>query len=575
MRQEQTGRAADMTVPEATSWLAAAEAIEQLAHARTIDDVVGLLRASARRIVGADGIAVVLRDGAFCHYVAEDAKAPLWAGQRFPSESCVSGWAMRHKQTVAIPDVFLDPRVPVEAYRATFVRSMLMVPIGGAEPVAAVGAYWSETGMPGAAQAGLLEALARAASSGLESGRLFAALERLNGELERRVVERTEELERAQESLRQKQKMEVIGQITGNVAHDFNNLLSPIMASLDLVLGGRASAERLERSATVAMEAAETAKTLVQRLLAFARRQPLLPTAVDLAELVEGMRELVSSTIGGSGIGLKIDMEAGLPPVRADRQQLEMAILNLVLNARDAMPSGGTLEISALPCGSDPPEGLRSGAYVRLLVADDGCGMDAKIRASATEPFFTTKRAGQGTGLGLSMVEGLASQLGGALEIDSAPGAGTRVSLWLPVDEVAPGVEAEPKSDDTRDAGEACNLLLVDDEFLVRMGISAMLADLGYTVTEAGDARTALDLIEQGLRPDVVVTDHIMPGMTGAEFALRLRADHPEIAVMIISGYQGVDLIAPDIVRLSKPFRQAHLLASIAAARAQVRPTTH
>lgn len=549
-------------------WAAAARAIEQLAQVRSLNELVDLLRLSARRVVGADGIAVVLRDGDLCHYVAEDSLEPLWAGQRFPAETCVSGWAMQHRQTAAIPDITTDPRVPQDAYRATFVRSMLMVPIGLREPVAAIGAYWSITGQPSGTEVALLEALARAASTALENARLVSSLQRLNAELEDRVAARTAELERAKETLRQTQKMEVIGQLTGYVAHDFNNLLSPIMSGLDMVLVGRASPDAIARSATVAMEAAENAKTLVQRLLAFARRQPLVPTALDLATLVEGMRSLLTSTVGAR-IALDLRFTSGLPAIRADKTQLETAILNLVVNARDAMPAGGSLVIAAEHARQPLPEAMAGRDYVQLTVRDTGIGMDHRTRAAATEPFFTTKAPGSGTGLGLSMVDGLVAQLGGTLEIDSAPGEGTEVRLILPVAKEK-AARAEPQGTFAEAKRSSGRVLLVDDDALVRLGTSVMLEDLGYDVVEAEDARAALEAIDEGVAPDIVVTDHIMPGMTGAEFALRLRTDHPGIGVIIISGYQGIELIAPDVVRLSKPFRQAHLHASLAAARAQV-----
>ncbi len=539
MQDERSGLPEPDGTAIAALWAAAAQGIEQLAHARAIDEVVATLRISARRIVGANGIAVVLREDGFCHYVAEDAEAPLWAGQRFPAETCVSGWAMMHRQTVGIPDVFADPRVPTDAYRVTFVKSMLMVPIGFGEPVAAIGAYWSQPGHPLAHEVALLETLARAASTALENGRLLASLQKLNGELERRVVERTIDLERAQDNLRQKQKMEVIGQLTGNVAHDFNNLLAPIMSGLDLVLGGRASRETVHHGASIAMEAAENAKLLIERLLAFARRQPLKAEAIDLAALIEDISGLLGST-AGSRVTLSFAREPGLPMIRADRQQLEMAILNLVVNARDAMPSGGQLDISLSEAGAALPEGLKPGRYLHLAIRDTGRGMDEPTRRAAREPFFTTKAAGHGTGLGLSMVDGLVGQLGGMLDIESAPGAGTTVRLWFPVDETIAAhaswatPESAPARPEPAPAERQGELLLVDDEFLVRIGTRAMLADLGYSVTEAESSEKALDLIEEGYQPDIVVTDHIMPGMTGAEFALRLRADHPGIAVIII-----------------------------------------
>jgi signal transduction histidine kinase len=553
----------------ALRWSRLAEAVEQLAAARSLDSVIDILRNTARRIVSADGIAIVLRDGDLCHYIAEDAQAPLWAGQKFPVETCVSGFAMMHNETVAIPDIYIDPRVPYDAYAGTFVRSMVMVPIGRPEPVAAVGAYWSETGQPSGHEIALLEALSRAAATALENGRLVAALEELNGALEKRVAERTTELEKAQEILRQSQKMEVIGQLTGNVAHDFNNLLSPIMASLDLVLSRGVSAAVVLRSAAVAMDAAESAKTLVQRLLAFARRQPLVPSAVDLRDLANGMTNLLYSTLGPR-ITLAIDMPPDTPLAKADRHQLEMAILNLAVNSRDAMPDGGSLTLSThIPQGGERPDNLPVGDFVCLSVRDTGIGMDAATARKAIEPFFSTKSAGHGTGLGLSMVEGLANQLGGALEILSKPGVGTQILLWLPVarkPKISPGsadIDGVPQLNEG-------TILVIDDEPMVLKGTAEMLTALGYDVVQAETAWAGLDLMEKGLNPLVVVTDHVMPGMTGAELALRLRVEHPETAVLIISGYQGIDLIAPDVVRLSKPFRQIHLAASIAAAREQV-----
>ncbi|WP_340317244.1 GAF domain-containing hybrid sensor histidine kinase/response regulator [Rhizorhabdus argentea] len=553
----------------AERWSLLAVAVEQLGAARSLDQVIEILRASSRRISGADGIAIVLRDGDQCHYVAEDAKAPLWAGQRFQADSCISGIAMRDRLTVVIPAVMTDPRVPHAAYEPTFVRSMVMVPVGLPDPVAAIGAYWSDVGAPNPGAVPLLEALSRAAATALENGRLVTALEELNRALETRIAERTAELERAQEIARQAQKMEVIGQLTGSIAHDFNNLLTPIMGSLDLVLGRKVLTEGVLRSANVAMEAAERAKRLVQHLLAFARRQPLAPSPVDLHALAGGMLDLLTSSLG-SRIRLSLDIAPDLPRAHADRHQLEMALLNLAVNARDAMPGGGSLILSARhPTAEERPAILSTGDFVCLSVRDSGTGMDEATLAQAVEPFFSTKSADHGTGLGLSMVHGLAAQFGGALQLFSTPGAGTNILLWLPVAK-SPAQAVIPTAKVDGGLPGMGTILVIDDEPIVRRGTAEMLSSLGYDVVQAASAREGLGLIEDGLDPSVVVTDHIMPGMTGAELALRLRADRPQTAVMIISGYQGVDLIAPDVVRLSKPFRQIHLTASIAAAREQV-----
>jgi signal transduction histidine kinase len=550
----------------AERWSLLTTAIERLGSARTLDAVVEILRSTARRIAGADGIAIVLSDDGQCHYLTEDAMSPLWAGQRFPQHSCISGMAMMSRETIVIPDVMADPRVPHAAYEPTFVRSMAMVPIGSPASVAAIGAYWSEIGDVSPNAITLLQALSRAATTALENGRLLASLEELNNALESRVAARTAELERTQEIARQAQKMEVIGQLTGNVAHDFNNLLTPIMGSLDIVLNGRDLPNNVTRSANIAMDAAERAKLLVQRLLAFARRQPLIPKPVAVGDLIEGLKDLLISSIGARNT-LSLDLAADLPDAQADRHQVELALINLAVNARDAMPDGGTITIAAHRGNAeDRPVSLPAGEFLCIAIRDTGIGMDEDTLAQAVEPFFTTKDAEHGTGLGLSMVDGLVGQLGGALQLFSTPGAGTEVLLWLPVAK-APAVPHDPAQAGGLDLG---TILVIDDEPIVRSGTAEMVAALGYDVVQAASAREGLDLIDDGLDPTVVVTDHIMPGMTGAELCLRLRAERPRTAVMIISGYQGIDLIAPDVVRLSKPFRQIHLSASITAARQQV-----
>lgn len=547
-------------------WSLLASAIERLGGARTLEEITSILRGSARGIAGADGIAIVLRDGDLCHYVAEDAMAPLWSGQRFPAETCISGMAMRDRQPIVIPDVMADPRVPHAAYAVTFVRSMAMMPIGTPDPVAAMGAYWAEARQPDETAVTLLHTLGRAATTALENARLLDALGALNRALDARVADRTAELEQARDMIRQSQKMETIGQLTGNVAHDFNNLLTPIVGSLDLILSGMPLDERVLRTVRVAMDAADRARLLVDRLLAFARRQPLAPSPVDLRVLIESMRDLLITSLGVR-VALTIDIEAELPAVRGDRHQLEMAILNLAVNARDAMPDGGVLSISArrAPAAGRPSD-LAEGDYVRIAVTDSGRGMDEATLARATEPFFSTKEAGHGTGLGLSMAHGLAGQLGGTLRIDSAPGLGTTIGIWLPV--ATGAAKAPPPREAPRLIGKEGGLVLViDDEPRVRSATAEMLGSLGYDVVQASNAREGLDLLDHGLDPVVVITDHIMPGMTGAELALHLRATRPALAVLIMSGYQGIDLLAPDIPRLAKPFRHKYLSAGIAAAR--------
>jgi PAS domain S-box-containing protein len=384
-------------------------------------------------------------------------------------------------------------------------------------------------------------------------------------------------LSEAEEQLRQSQKMEALGQLTGGVAHDFNNLLTPIVGALDMLQRKGLGGEREQRLLAGAAQSAERAKTLVQRLLAFARRQPLQPTAVDIAKLVTGMADLIGST-SGPQIRVTVETPDDLLLAKADPNQLEMAILNLSVNARDAMPEGGTLRITATEerVGPGHRSQLRAGRYVRLSVADTGVGMDQATLARAVEPFFSTKGVGKGTGLGLSMVHGLASQLGGALTIRSRRGVGTNVELWLPISE-APAETSGAAAEAAAQLTGLRTALLVDDEALVRISTAEMLGELGYDVVEADCAEEALKLIREGLRPNLVVSDHLMPGMNGTDFARLIRSEQPGVQVLIVSGYAESEGLEPDLPRLTKPFRNdelAAVLASLASPSAVPKPTS-
>ena len=366
----------------------------------------------------------------------------------------------------------------------------------------------------------------------------------------------------AEDALRQSQKLEAMGQLTGGVAHDFNNLLTPIIGGLDMLQRRGLGGEREQRLIEGALQSADRAKTLVQRLLSFARRQPLQSVSVDVASLVTGMADLIASTTGPQ-IEIVFDVALDLPAATADPNQLEMAILNLCVNARDAMTSGGTLRISAAAESIEPGHrtALEPGPYIRLSVADTGAGMDDATAARAIEPFFSTKGVGKGTGLGLSMVHGLAAQLGGALEISSQPGVGTDVEFWLPVNAgTLPAPQDDLPAASPKLVGTA---LLVDDEALVRMSTADMLTELGFAVVEASSAEEALVAIEQGVHFDVLVTDHLMPGMTGVDLAGLVQKQRPGIPVLLVSGFaesEGVDATMP---RLIKPFRQVELAARL------------
>jgi PAS domain S-box-containing protein len=370
-------------------------------------------------------------------------------------------------------------------------------------------------------------------------------------------------LAQAQEALMQSQKLESMGRLTGGVAHDFNNLLTPILGTLDLLQRRAVGGEREQRLIRGASQSAERAKSLVHRLLAFARRQPLQATSIDAGKLLEGVADLLSSTAGPQ-VEVVVEIAAGLPLAKADPHQLEMAILNLGVNARDAMDGVGRITVAAAGARIAPGEveGLQPGVYVRLSIADTGQGMDEETKQRAIEPFFSTKGIGQGTGLGLSMAHGLAVQLGGNLTIDSAPGAGTTITMWLPESH-----EPAECGEMLLDAGEPARLsgavLLVDDEENIRVIAAEMLTELGLAVHEAGSAAAALRALDDGLQPDLLITDHLMPGMTGMELARAVRVRLPRTKILFVSGFAEAEALDPALPRLTKPFVQSELLAAL------------
>ena len=392
-------------------------------------------------------------------------------------------------------------------------------------------------------------------------------LRELAAVLEQRVEERTAEHEIAVAQLHEAQKMETIGQLTGGVAHDFNNLLTPITGVLDLL--HRKYSESDERSARLignAMQAADRAKTLVQRLLGFARRQTLKTEAVDVTALLGGMRDLIASSIGPT-IELHLNHATELPSAAADPNQLELAILNLCVNARDAMPGGGALTIVServtLGPGSEPK--VVPGVYVRLSVIDSGIGMDEATLVRAVEPFYSTKETGRGTGLGLSMVHGLAAQLGGGFTLASTPGEGTRADLYLPIASDQAAGSARQPFIPLSDLSRSLTVLLIDDEELVRVATAEMIRDLGHKVVEVPGGAQGLAKLSDGLAVDAVVTDYKMPRLNGAEVARQVREMRPGLPVLLITGYTGTTEEILDLPRLSKPFGQAEMAAALAS----------
>lgn len=371
----------------------------------------------------------------------------------------------------------------------------------------------------------------------------------------------------AEEAVRQAQKMEAIGQMTGGISHDFNNMLTPIIGYLDVLQRRLSGDEKALRMINMAMQSADKAKILVSKLLSFSRRQQLDPKVIDANALVSDMREFVAKATVGSGIELTVDTSDEIACIRVDPNQFENVILNLAVNARDAMPHGGTVTMAVERVASKSvyegtwPSGLANGSYVVVSVSDTGTGMDAETLRKAIEPFYTTKGMGKGTGLGLSMAHGMAGQSGGTLQLLSIVGAGTRAAVWLP--EADPAGLSALASEDTSaiQRGKALRILLVDDDDIVRRSIEHMLSDIGHEVVEASSAAKALALLGQSDEFDMVVTDYLMPSMTGTELIKRVRMRHPEMPCVIVSGYTAVKDTAPivGVQRLAKPFTAARL----------------
>ncbi|ONG50676.1 hypothetical protein BKE38_17510 [Pseudoroseomonas deserti] len=807
-------RPAPLPEDQDAAWMALVAASERLAGARSMEAIVATLRETARQVAGAMGIAVVIREEDRCFYAAEDAAVPLWAGQRFPAASCISGWAMMHRQTVEIPDITQDGRVPHALYTAARIRALVMVPIGTPEPFAALGAYWQpgQTVDPRAAMR--LEALARSAAIAFENVRLLRSAQRSDrlqrmavaagrmgvwtldlqsGELttsatcrenfgrdpaadfpyaalreaihpedrpaveaaiaeslrsggdydieyrlitpageirwvgiraqpayaadgiavsltgvsvditERRQIEAQREqlaqllesranataaerdslwnasedlltiarldglllrsspgwdrllglapaalreatlaglalpedapvlrealarlreercpvrcearfahagggfrwiawalvalpaeavdgvvaegaeprlfavgrdvtAERAaaetqrqlEEQLRQSQKMEAVGQLTGGLAHDFNNLLTGISGNLELlelrVAQGRTA--ELDRYIERARAASARAAALTHRLLAFSRRQTLDPKPTEVNRLVAGMADLLRNT-AGPAIALDWRPDPTLWPVLVDPSQLENALLNLCINARDAMPGGGRLTI----------ETRNQGEAVILEVADTGSGMTPEVLARAFDPFFTTKPLGQGTGLGLSMIYGFVRQSGGDIRMRSSPGQGTTVRLELPRHHPAPQPAAAAVLEaPLPEAAPGRTILVVDDEAVVRGMVVEVLQEQGYSTLEAGDGAGALEILRGPARIDLLLTDVGLPGgMNGRQVADAARQLRPELKVLFITGYAenaalGGGQIEPGMQVLTKPFTVERLVGRV------------
>lgn len=379
-------------------------------------------------------------------------------------------------------------------------------------------------------------------------------------------VEAQKILIQTREELFQAQKMEAIGQLTGGIAHDFNNLLMAVLGSLGILKRRIPDDPSLMPLLDNAIQGAERGVALIQRMLAYSRKQDLNMAPVDIPDLVSGMMELVQRSVG-STIQINASLPNDLPCVMTDAVQLEAALLNLIVNARDAMPQGGTITIHAERA---KPPSKDSRQFVRLSVTDTGEGMNEITAQQATTPFFTTKGVGKGTGLGLSMVQGLAEQSGGKLTIESRTGAGTTISLVLPVAEGNPetlSAEEDHHTEKMVPIQTSLTILAVDDDALVLMNTTLMLEDLGHKVIEAYNGSQALQVLKDGTQVDIVLTDHSMPKMTGAELATHIQAEWPHIPVVLATGYAELPSGAgAQLPKLSKPFSQQQLEDVIATA---------
>lgn len=399
------------------------------------------------------------------------------------------------------------------------------------------------------------------------------ALARSTEELEQVVSERTASLQRemlerekAEAALAQAQKMEAVGQLTGGVAHDFNNLLTAVLGSLQMI-GKRSDDPQIRRFADNARRAAERGARLTQQLLAFSRRQRLAPEPVDLPQLVAEITDLLARAVGTT-VMLDTRLAADLPPAFVDPTQMELVLLNLAINARDAMDGSGVLTISGFALPSVPlelAEDLAAGRFVAIAVTDTGSGMTPEVQERAFEPFFTTKEQGKGTGLGLSQVYGFVRQSGGAVKLRSAPGEGTTVTLYLPSAEAAPAVERVEAAEPIMPVRHA-SILVVDDDDDVRDLVVAMLEDLGYRVTAAADGRIALDLLTRNSPYDLLLADVAMPGLSGVDVVHAARERGMAFRVLFATGYADLGAYRPglegeDMIR--KPYRMADLAARV------------
>jgi PAS domain S-box-containing protein len=531
-------------------------------------------------------------------YTLSGASREDFAGFPMPRNTAVFAPTFNGEGIVRADDITKDPRyghnaprkgmpeghLPVRSYLAVPVISRTNEVLGGLFfGHAEVGVFTerSERALVGlAAEAAVAIDNAKLAQQNQrelnERRRVEAELRELNATLEAKVEQRTQEVHRHAEAVRQLQKMEAVGQLTGGVAHDFNNLLQVIVGNLEIIRrAAGADNTRIFRAVEVALDSAKAGAAMTQRLLAFARRQPLDPKPLDVNVLVNGMSELMHRALGET-IEIEVVLGAGLWRIEADANELERAILNLAVNARDAMPEGGKLTVETANCHVDEAYAKLNpdsspGQYVAISVTDTGTGMDAETMRQAFEPFFTTKPVGRGTGLGLSQVYGFVKQSGGHVKLYSELNVGTTVRMYLPRLHGAAAEALRAPISEAAESGKQELVLVVEDDEKVRHLSVEMLRELGYQVLEAADGPQALQILEA--RDDIALlfTDVVLPGgMTGAQVAARARAKHPTLQVLFTTGYARNAIVHhgrldAGVQLLTKPFTFSDLAAKVRA----------
>ena len=575
-----------------------AQVVQDLSQARTTEEIVDIARKAARTLASSDGTSFIFKDGDQCHYMDEDAIGPLWKGKRFPMTSCISGWVMLHKKSVVIEDIYQDDRIPHEAYRPTFVKSMAMVPIRADNPIGAIGNYWARKYRASDEDLRILQALADATSVALENVRVLGELEKserryrelvenlddvvfsfdvegrfvyvspaiakygytveefhhshfsqfvhpddlpiamesfgkaMAGEVNpvefrafeksgkirylrasgRAVIENGDcvgmagvlidqtDRRNAEEQLRLAQRLESVGLLAGGVAHDFNNLLSVIAGYTEFVKNGMHEEDPLKKDLDEVLAAGRRAEKLTHQLLAFSRKQVLKPEVLDMNGIIQDMSSMLMRLLG-EDINLIFKPGKYLGKALADPGQIEQVVMNLAVNARDAMPQGGKLILETTNIELDEDysgrhTSAKPGHYVLLSVSDTGEGMDEQTKTQIFQPFFTTKPKGKGTGLGLSTVYGIVKQSGGNIWAYSELGLGTTFKIYLPrVTSIEETIRRPAREENQRTGSET--ILLVEDEASVRNLAKRILISAGYTVFDAACGSEAIAIYEQ------------------------------------------------------------------------------